>query len=576
MATAFSASLTACWACIAGPRVPIILPRDTAAGCRRWAVFLATATIGACVLLAAYWLDVDFKADETVTIMSYATQPLAVAASEYDDTNNHVLHTLLVWVAHQLGGWDRVLLRLPAFLSFCLLLPALWWFTRREYGATAAVFATVFAGTSPFLVSYASNARGYTLLLLFFAAALLCGQQLVRTPKRTVLWAAWAATIALGFYALPLMAYPAAATGAWMLLARWRRCGRDEFGPFVARTAAWSVAALALAAVLYLPVFAAEGVGVPYDTVTGWWRLTMPVTPAAFVEHPFTLWRLWHRAIPAWAQGALIALVVAGAAARGRTCRKTGTLSAGVALAWGLLFPANPQLLGPRFAIWALLVFLILAGVGAAFAFECATARAARWPRIASPSSRCFLECASALLLFCILSRWTVGYISDRMGSRIDMGGDSGVGRVVSSVLYQMRPKDYFSAPCLPRSVVLAVRQLHAVEEEVGTHDSIRLPRNRATSVHQVQSPGAGHAPVPRPGTARNGPPPRRLFFIDMVRRLPGGAGLSLCSNRRAPVPEQVEAEWLHDHELAAAFAEGMVYVWDDMSPESVGAQRQQ
>ena len=358
------------------------------------------ATIGACIALAAYWLDLGFRHDETLTITSYATQPLAVAASKYNVPNNHVLHTLLVWVAHQLGGWNRVVLRLPAFLSFCLLLPALWWFVRREYGATAAAFATVFAGTSPFIVSYASAARGYTLLLLLFAAALLGGQQLVRTPKRTALWAAWAAAIALGSYALPLMAYPAAATGAWMLLARWRRCGRDEFGPFLARTAAWSAVAIALAGVLYVPVFVAEGIS-SYNAVVHWWP-SRAVTPAALAEHPFVLWRLWHRGIPAWAQGALIALVVAGTACAGRTCRKSGTLLPALVLAWGLLFAAYPLLLPPRFAIWALLVFLILAGVGAAFAFECAMAQAARRPLL--PSSRRFLECASALLLFCILS----------------------------------------------------------------------------------------------------------------------------------------------------------------------------
>ena len=124
-ATAFSAALTACWACLAGRR-RLLLP-TTPQGRQTPRALLAAATIGACVALAAYWLDLGVKLDELITITSYATQPLAVAASKYNAPNNHVLHTLLVWVAHQLGGWNLVVLRLPAFLSFCLLLPALWW-----------------------------------------------------------------------------------------------------------------------------------------------------------------------------------------------------------------------------------------------------------------------------------------------------------------------------------------------------------------------------------------------------------------------------------------------------------------
>ena len=340
-------------------------------------MFLAAVTIGACVALAAYWLDLALGLDESTTIASYATQPLAVA-SKYDRPNNHVLHTLLVWVAHQLGGWHRVVLRLPAFLSFCLLLPALWWFARREYGPTAAPFATLFAGTSPFLVTYATSARGYTLLLLFFAAALLCGQRLVEAPKRTALWAAWATAVALGLYTLPLMAYPAAASGAWMLMARWRRCGRHQFGPFLVKTAIWSAAALALAFVLYLPALATEGVADLRDKLE-WCCYSMGVSPIAFVEYPFGLWHRWQLPIPAWAQGALLALVVVGAAARGRSCGRKGTLLLATGLAWGLLFTAHPEGAAPRFAIWVLMVFLILAGTGAAVAFEGALARTARW-----------------------------------------------------------------------------------------------------------------------------------------------------------------------------------------------------
>ena len=152
-------------------------------GSARAEVVLAAIVIATGVALSAYFLDVPLRLDESRTIVKYASQPFGMAVTSYQTTNNHVLHTMLVWAAHQLGGWNRVVLRLPAFLSFCLLLPVLWWFARREYGPTAAAFTTALAAGTPYFVEYATSARGYMPLLLLFVVALLCGQSLVRRPE---------------------------------------------------------------------------------------------------------------------------------------------------------------------------------------------------------------------------------------------------------------------------------------------------------------------------------------------------------------------------------------------------------
>ncbi len=536
---------------------------------------MAVATIGACAALAAYWLDTVARIDENMTIAWYATQPLAVAAGTYDDPNNHVLHTLLVWVAHQFGGWNPVVLRLPAYLAFCLLLPALWCFAHREYGATAAAFATVFVGTSAFLVHYATNARGYTLMLLFFAAALLCGQRLVQAPRRTALWAAWAAAVALGLYTVPLMVYPATATGAWMLLARWRRCGGDGFGPFLARTAAWSAVAIALVFALYLPVLAAEGVAGPraaiFDT-EAWSRLS----PLGTVEHSLVLWRQWLP-IPAWAQGMILALAAVGAGARGQSCGRRGTLLLATGFVWGLLFAAHRLLMPPRIVIWALMVLLILAGAGAAVVFDGTLARAARW-RVASPSGFAragsnrwqrgnwlfLLRCASTALLFCALSRWTVSGMFNLRPP------ETRFWQVVPAV--QMQPGDHFSAcrrmmQLSKRTVpvneqyyaVLVVKQYHAVEEDASPH-LFEWPKRRA-SVHRL-SMGTDHARDAEPPPLGAAPSQGRLFLFDSYRATRGGT-ISLCSSHPRS-PEEVGTEWLHDYEQVAATDRGRVYVLND------------
>ena len=96
------------------------------------------------------------------------------------------------------------------------MLPAVWWFMRREYGWLAAAFAAALAGTSPLFIEYATNARGYTLLTLLFMVTLLCGQGLVRRPDDHVRWGLFAAAAVLGFFTTPIMAFPVAIAAVWM------------------------------------------------------------------------------------------------------------------------------------------------------------------------------------------------------------------------------------------------------------------------------------------------------------------------------------------------------------------------
>ena len=547
VAAAFAAVLLACRAVVGHrewapqPAVPTLPGRTE--------VFLVAVVIATGIALAAYYLDVRLRHDESRTIALYATQPLSVAASRYDDYNNHVFHTLLVWVAHQFGGWNWIVLRLPAFLSFCLLLPALWWFAHREYGAWPALFAIALVGASPFFSAYGNNARGYSLLLLLFVSALLCGRALVRAPNRTALWAAWAVAIALGLYTMPLMAFPAAATGTWMLLARWRRRRGDGFGPFLARTAAWSALALVLASALYLPVFATEGVRGVQETLEVVPKFA--VRPLRLVAHPFLLWSHWHWTIPPWVQGALLALVVVGAGARGATCGGNGTLPLAAGLAWGSLMVAHPLLPQARMAIWALLVCMIMAGAGVALVVNRAVERARnRWPGDRSaPLQRAF-ECGALALVLGSLSWWTtrpdaVTKVTDHFHTLPSLPA------MASAAAERMRPGDHFTI-CSRVAVraVLYVKAVRAVAEDVGWYyPAPHLPNRWRThrilaSAHEVDSSTASAA-------FREGASSGRLFlFVAGVR--------PRCDQEAfaAPLQAHLEAQW-PNHELIAAFGDG-------------------
>lgn len=143
---------------------------------------VAVCVFAVCVGLAARNLDLPIRFDEAKTITRFAAKPVWTILSDYNSGPTHILHNLLLRAAHEFLGTSPAALRAPAFLAACLMLPAMWWFVRREYGWLAAAFSTALAGTSPLFIEYATNARGYTLLALLFMVTLLCGQGLVRRP----------------------------------------------------------------------------------------------------------------------------------------------------------------------------------------------------------------------------------------------------------------------------------------------------------------------------------------------------------------------------------------------------------
>ena len=555
-ATAFSTALLLCWIVGRRPGVgrwPASPPVNTAHPAD--AALAAVVALVALVLAAAR-LDGPITYDEQRTLIHYGMVPLGEIASTYDDPNNHVLHTLALGIAQRTGGWSLPMLRLPAFASFCLLLPAVWWFARKEFGPTAAAFATAFVGMSPMLVEYATHARGYTLLLLLVMATLLCGRALARRPDRNGLWAAWAVAIALGLYTMPMMGFPALTVATWMLLVRWREGGRAAVRPLAIKMAAWSVAAVAATALLYAPIVAAEGVQGVRETlvVQGVYVLS---ASSRLLWYPFELWYAWNYNFPAGAKGVLFALAVVGTAAPGRGSRpRAGTLLLAAGLATALLLAARPLLLSPRLALWMLPLVMTVAGVGAAFVLEQAVAWAGtRWPRVATAAGRRTAAWGAAVLVAGALASWSA---QPRLFATPPVQ-EWHLRSMVSSATPRMESGDHFTTfNWLANFAVIQMRARLQVDNDAGSWFPLGQgqPDGR-WSVHQVfraeddfQTEDDFRVSDAGAGTEKAG----RLFVFYL--RKPG-------DTLRTFAKEFVEAH-PPDQELVAAFDGGMVYVLND------------
>lgn len=176
--------------------------------------------------------------DEVFTVTEFASHSPLFFVTRYTHTNNHVFHTLLVWIVRAVAGQRLWAVRIPALVGGMVVLYAVYLLARRLSGETAGLLALALAAGATPLVEYSAQARGYTILTAIFLLLYLVDDDRLR-----------AILIALGAWTVPTMLYAAAAWALWSLATErnWRRLS------FVA------AASGALTFVLYLPIIVVTG-----------------------------------------------------------------------------------------------------------------------------------------------------------------------------------------------------------------------------------------------------------------------------------------------------------------------------
>lgn len=222
-------------------------------------VWLAFAILGIATVLRVAFLWQPMRYDESETLLQFVHGGLA-RALRYPSPNNHVLNTLLERVSCFFMGPTPLAVRLPAFVAGLLLVPATFAVSRRMNQGRGGFVAALCIAVSPFLVLYATNGRGYSLLalLVMIVIGVSLGQDGRQVSGR---WGMAALLSAMGMLVMPSMLFPVASVCAWVatclaLETKDWRCVSNYL-------LAYGVSTVAMTLLLYTPVVLASGGFVP-------------------------------------------------------------------------------------------------------------------------------------------------------------------------------------------------------------------------------------------------------------------------------------------------------------------------
>ncbi len=108
------------------------------------------------------YLNRSLRYDETYTATRYVSSPVSALGS-YEAPNNHMLHSLFVWMVTQTMGMSPFTLCFPAFAAALIGLALMMRVGRKLANPTTGIAGAVLLSLCFAYGDYAVNARGYTL-----------------------------------------------------------------------------------------------------------------------------------------------------------------------------------------------------------------------------------------------------------------------------------------------------------------------------------------------------------------------------------------------------------------------------
>ncbi len=177
-------------------------------------LFVITA---AGVIVRAMQVGSPLMHDEAYSMAIWGRGSLLFAVSDYHLPNNHVFHSVLVNLIYHHLGKSAAWLRMPVFLSGCLLIPAVFMLGKAFYNERVGLTAAGFTAFAPFLILYSYNARGYEMLTLLSVWTVTLALY-VKRNNNIFGWFMLILLSGLNFFTLPIALYPFGGICVWLLL----------------------------------------------------------------------------------------------------------------------------------------------------------------------------------------------------------------------------------------------------------------------------------------------------------------------------------------------------------------------
>jgi len=266
------------------------------------AIILLTAFV-----LRLYYIFQPMRYDEAFGFLFFFSQPLSFSLSHYIAPNNHLLYNIFAHPLYILLGNFEWVIRLPAFLSGLLVIPAGYYLISSLFNKESGLLSAVLLATSSLLIEYSTNARGYTLYLLWAIIFFYSIDLIFKAEKKG--WVYFIFSSTLGLYTIPAMIYPIAVGLVWFLA----RAIKDKFKKDKIKMLIISISiVLVLSLGLYLPVIIRSGSA---SIIAN--RFVKPGCSFEFMgdlpQYLSSLWSSWMRDFPSWIGLTLVLAVFVGA-----------------------------------------------------------------------------------------------------------------------------------------------------------------------------------------------------------------------------------------------------------------------
>jgi hypothetical protein len=206
------------------------------------------------VAIRLFFLTQPMAYDEAITVVRFSSRPLLDVVSDYTMANNHVFHTILVHLSSRLFGILPAVVRLPAFLAGLMVVPLSFWLIRRLFDDYTALLTVGLTAVAPAMVEFSVQARGYTILTLFFLSAFVVATYLKEQSSITG-WAIFIITFTLGAFTMPTMLYSFGVVVLWLLWAASKQRRKRLLVELTLASLAIAIGAL----LLYLPLMLRSG-----------------------------------------------------------------------------------------------------------------------------------------------------------------------------------------------------------------------------------------------------------------------------------------------------------------------------